>query len=96
MRKALTTFGNGWFEITPTKITPEDRDALLNLYTSDEDRDRIRSAIQNRSISRASYEDSRVASDLLSLHHQGEFTRATVILPYGRGFVVFSGRWIRF
>jgi hypothetical protein len=96
MRKALTTFGDGWIEVTPMKMTLEERDALLDLNTSDEDRDRIRRAIRDRSSRRASDEDCSAAAEALALHHEGEFTCATVILPAGSGFVVHAGGWIRF
>jgi hypothetical protein len=96
MRKALTTFGDGWIEVTPTKITSEEMDILLDLDTSDEDRERVRRVIRDRSSRKASDEDSRAAHDALAVHYEGEFTCATVILPAGRGFVVHAGGWIRF
>lgn len=42
MRKALITFGDGWFELTPSKMTVEERDALIDLKIEDDDRIRIR------------------------------------------------------
>lgn len=96
MRKALTTFGDGWIEVTPTKMTLEERDAFLDLDTSYEDRERIRRAIRDRSSRKASDEDCRAAAEALAVHYEGDFTCATVILPAGSGFVVHAGGWIRF
>lgn len=96
MRKVLTTFGEGWFEVTPSKITPAERDALLDLNTSDEDRGRIKSGISARSSRAASSEDAGLAQRTLSLNHSGPLQCATVVLPLGHGFVVTKGGWVRF
>lgn len=96
MRKVLTTFGDGWFEVTPSKMTLEERDLLLDPKTSEEDRGRVKSSILSRSSRRASAEDALLAERIILPHSRGALKCATVVLPLEHGFVVHSGGWVRF
>ena len=96
MRKALITFGDDWFELTPSKMTVEERDDLIDLKTEDDDRIRIRKGIQDRCSRPASQEDATAAAGILMSHHGGPFSCATVIVNTGHGFVVHEGGLVRF
>lgn len=96
MRKILKTFGDGWFEVTPSKMTIEERDILLDTKASEEDRDRIKSSILSRSSRRASSEDALMAERIILPYSRCALKCATVVLPLEHGFVVHSGGWVSF
>ena len=96
MRKALVSFGRGWYEKLSVKMTTEERDALIDPSTPEERRSEVRDSIQGSSFRAASSEDSEAADGLVASNHDGYFSCATVVLPAGRGFVVHRGGWTRF
>lgn len=95
MSTRLTSFGQGWWERLPARLTPDEARTLQN-EDDPEGRSRALRKFEERSVRRASHEDSQKAELLLRKHHQGEYTSATVILPEGHGYAVHKDGWTRF
>lgn len=95
MNTYLTSFGHGWWEITPAKPTPEEAKTLAD-EKDPEARSRTLRSLEERSRRPAGPEHARAAEELLRKHHGGEYTSASVVLPHGHGHAVHKDGWTRF
>jgi hypothetical protein len=95
MNRTLTSFGQGWWERLPAKLTPEETKALQD----EKDPEARSTALRNfeeRSRRPASPEDGQKAEEILRKHHRGEYTSASVVLPHDHGHVAHKDGWTRF
>ena len=96
MNKTLASFGRGWWERTPAKLTQEERE-ILQREDDPETRSKTLRAYEERSRRPATPEDSAAAERILRKHHAGEYLNACVVLPKGHGSVTTQeGSLIRF
>jgi hypothetical protein len=86
MNKTLVSFGQGWWEKLPAKLTPQERDTLQREDDPDA-RSRTLRDLENRSRRPATPEDGQAAEMALRKHHEGDYLNACVILPKGHGSV---------
>lgn len=86
MNTYLTSFGQGWWEIVPAKLAPEEARTLKD-DKDPEARSRALRNFKERARRAASPEDGQRAEEILRTHHQGEYTSASVVLPTGHGQV---------
>lgn len=95
MNTYLTSFGRGWWEIIPGKLTTEETKTLQD-EKDPEARSRALRNFEERSRRPASQEDSQKAEEILRKHHGGEYTSASVVLPHGHGQVAHKDGRTRF
>jgi len=96
VNKTFASFGRGWWERTPAKLTQEERE-ILQREDDPEARSKSLRDFEARSVRPATPEDSAAAERILRTHHAGEYFNACVVLPKGHGSVTTEeGSLIRF